>query len=106
MSLPDAPLSVEISHGRLVISIGVETMAHVVEVGSGFEEYDPRTKQFLHPKITDPWGFAHDVLRELESEQEDGTTPVHLLLDRAADEAINNGSQYVDMPPMFRDDAE
>jgi hypothetical protein len=84
MSAKNQPLNVEIKDGAISISIGVETLAKVVELKGGS----------LACKITNPAKFAIDVLVELTAEQEDGTTEVHLLLDQAAQQAIENGSDW------------
>ena len=77
-------LTVEIKDGRLLIAIGVETLAFAIT-------HNPELKI----NVTDPDGFANDLLSNLEREQEDGTTPVHLLLDKAANEAAENGSEFI-----------
>lgn len=82
----DQPLQVEVKEGILSISIGIETFKYCV---NNYHDYD--TFNF---DITDADGFAKEVVRELEREQEDGTTPVHILLDKAANDAVDNGSQF------------
>lgn len=79
----DNPLTVEIKDGCLCISIGVKTLAFAIT-------HSPE----LNLNVTDFEGFAADVARELRDEQEDGTTPVHLLLDEAAAKAVENGSEH------------
>lgn len=80
------PLTCEIARGELIIRIGVETLAFAVNNGVAIAGC----------KVTDAAGFAQDVLAELQSEQEDGTTTVHLLLDAAAARAVDFGSQFVE----------
>ena len=48
--------------------------------------------------VTDVPGFARDVVRELNRKEEDGSTPIHLLFDRAMAEAIEQGSGHVAEP--------
>jgi len=88
----DEPLSVKVDGGRLVISIGVDTLAWATRHAEHLMEYDEKSGEFLGYVISDPDEFARDVVIELEQEEEDGTTPVHLLLDKATEAAINNGS--------------
>jgi len=88
----DKPLEVTVKNGVLSISIGVSTLAFSLEHGNDFLTYDADPKW----KVTSDGAFAVDVKRELEREQEDGTTPVHLLLDGAMQSAIEQGSAYVD----------
>jgi hypothetical protein len=82
---PNAPLTVEVVGGKLVISIGVSTLAYAVQ--NGCHDWTG--------VITDEAAFAIDVATELEKESEDGTTVVHTMLDQAAMEAANQGSAYV-----------
>lgn len=83
----NAPLKVRIEKGQLVLSIGIETLAFATMNGtSGY---------FDGLKITNPRGFARDVVAELEREQEDGTTPVHAMIDAAAEAAAEQGSVHV-----------
>ena len=73
-------LTVEIKDGELQISIGIDVLCQAV--GMQIEDF----------KITDNEGFAKDILYELENEDEEGTTEIHRLLDKAADDAVENGS--------------
>ena len=48
--------------------------------------------------VRDPVGFAVDVVRELNREAEDGSTPIHLMFDAAMSEAIEQGSEHAELP--------
>lgn len=78
------PLSVEIKDDVLTFSIGVETLAYAIQQGPNWPS---------DVKVTDARTFAKDVLRELEREEEDGTTPVHRMLDARGRDAMENGSE-------------
>lgn len=82
-------LEVKNEDGVLNISIGVDLLVHAITQGSDFWPEDELT-------VTDADVFASEIARELESEQEDGTTIVHLMLDKAAENALNNGCEGVD----------
>lgn len=58
-------------------------------------EQNPRDDSYADCRVTDLGGFARDVVRELNREAEDGTTPIHLLFDAAMAEAIEQGSEHV-----------
>lgn len=58
---------------------------------------NPRDDSYYGATITDVSGFARDVARELNREAEDGTTPIHLLFDSAMAEAIEQGSEHVEL---------
>jgi hypothetical protein len=83
----DDPLVVEVIGGRLVISIGVRTLAFSLTADGG---------PIVHPtRITDPLAFAREMVPELSREDEEGMTPVNVLLDQAAERAIENGADGV-----------
>jgi hypothetical protein len=84
----DAPLMCSIEDGELFIRIGIETLAW------SLEHHPDLLNDLCEPryKVTGHEEFSRDVLRELEREEEDGTTIVHLLLDRAMNEALEQGS--------------
>lgn len=76
-------LQATIKNGVLTISVGVSHLPFIVAPKYSETEFINRA------------GFAVDVLKELKSEDEDGTTLMHLMFDRAAINAIENGSQHV-----------
>ncbi len=90
-------LDVSIVGGELMIRIGVKTLAVCAEQSPvpEFSDFDEGTGKELRPTVTDPAVFASEVLRELLYEQEDGTTPVHELLDRAMLDAVENGAEGI-----------
>lgn len=93
MSDREQPLRVEITdEGLLLISIGIETLGHAVELKPGYSKSDGSSAV----TITNIDQFAAAVALELESEEEDGTTLVHIALDEAADQAIENGAEGID----------
>jgi len=67
------PLKVEIYGGELSITIGLDTLAFAVQQGFHWEP-----DRFT---ISDPEEFAKDVLRQLEREDESGSTMVHRMLE-------------------------
>lgn len=82
------PLKCRIDGGVLCISIGVNTLKFAAENHEDFFDGDKNTLE-----VTDAALFAKEVLREIDREAEDGTTPVHLMLDRAIFEAVENGPE-------------
>jgi len=83
----NAPLEAKIIDDKLVISIGYKTLAYAVT-----HRYDP---EYRHYSIIDELGFVKDILRQLDKESEIGESPLTKLLDNCAEEAVNQGSQYV-----------
>jgi hypothetical protein len=93
------PLQVEIVDGRLIVSIGVETLAFAAENGPALEDYNELEGEFIGIRVEDPNLFAADVLRYgLDAEAEDGTTRVHEMLDAAMCEAVEQGAEGIWFP--------
>lgn len=86
----DAPLEITLDDGRLSISIGIATLAFAVTHGAGVEGVY---------RIADPWKAAESIRHYLLEEDEEGTTPVHTLLDKAAWEAWEQGEEGFAEPP-------
>lgn len=91
------PLKVRLAKGVLTISIGVETLKWAAEHHDEF--YHPYTDKWSIV-INKPNEFAKDVVRALRDEGEDGSTPVHYLLDKAIAEVMENGSEGLDEDAM------
>lgn len=100
----DAELQVSVEDGALIIKIGVNTLAFSAENGPLSDNYDP--VKFPEPvKVIDPQKFALDVRFALVDELgEDGSTIVTQMLDRAIEEASENGSLYIMFPEDEDDD--
>lgn len=96
------PLKVELVDGALQISIGIGALQFVAEHAPGppLTWYDEELGEYMIYPISDSVDFANDVLIELCREQEDGTTPVHVLFDNAMWKAIEEGSLGVDYEPV------
>lgn len=87
-------LKIRVVDGRLVISIGVETLAIAAKYSNFFD--DPTMKEL---EILDAEAFAREIARQLAREEEDGTTLVHHALDKAAELAVENGAEGVEWEP-------
>lgn len=84
----DQQLKVKVVGGVLTISIGVDTLCHATEYG--VHRYFTQEVE-----ITDNDVFVEELLQELISEDEDGTTLLHKAFDKAATIAIENGAEGV-----------
>jgi len=78
-------IKIEIKDGRLNISVGIDMLCH------------SRTLNVEDFRITNNDMFAKDIRNELLSEEEDGTTLLHKAFDEAANLAIDNGSEHVEV---------
>jgi hypothetical protein len=92
------PLKVEIIDGRLVASIGVDTLAGAVRENPDFEVCTgaPSYAEFLKPKITDQEKLAAGIARLLASVETEGAGHSFAgLIDRAAAAFIESGDDGV-----------
>jgi hypothetical protein len=87
------PLKVEIVDGRLVVSIGVGLLCYAVQ-GAGGCDF----------RVTNEDAFAADIARELERDEEDGTTLLHRAFDKAASEAVEGGSEAAGLTDPSEDE--
>jgi len=92
-----APLSVSIKNGVFTVAIGVETLAWAFEQSEDCQGFDDRKAKFLQQyRVTDPDGFAKDVKREFEKEEEDGNTELYKFFDQMCMNALEDGSGFID----------
>lgn len=92
----DTPLSVEVTDGELVIRCGINVVAFSADHMEANNPFDDDLNDFKRLwAITDPLVFANEVRRALMDEEEDGTTPLIALLDRACLAAIEDGAEGV-----------
>lgn len=81
------PLETKIIDGKLVISIGVETLAFASRPENG----GPLTTCEIEPGWENE--FARDVAYEIGREEENGDTPLAKFLDSMIEAAADNGSE-------------
>lgn len=84
--MKDQPLKIELENERIVISVGISAFAYGVQHADSWDE---------ELKIEDETQFAKDVLRELQREDEQGSTDLFFLFDKAANKAVENGSAAI-----------
>ena len=92
------PLIVETSEGRVVVSIGYETLTKVVQFDPKLTEYSPTFDEMQYPEVVDAGQFAKELVDILHQEDEDGTTLVHIMFDEAVRRAIESGAESVRLP--------
>lgn len=87
----NAPLKVGVRNGKLVISIGVETLAWASQtINGGPLDIKVRKGQYET--------FAKDVAREITKEDEVGDTPLAVFLDAMMVKASEEGSPALVYP--------
>jgi hypothetical protein len=87
------PLRCLIKKNSLVIEVGLDVLKFATENHPELYEDGLDKGRYV---VTDVAVFAKEVVRELQKEEEDGTTPIHSLLDKAILDAISNGAQGVE----------
>lgn len=101
----DAPLGCRIVDGRLVIDIGIETLAFATKESPtlyqryGYDEEKGEERQDF-VKINDPDVWAKEVLRQIVAESEDGSSLMTKLFDDAVERAIDDGAEGIDIPSI------
>lgn len=88
--LPDSSAQAVIENGSIVIRVPIAALPQVIEGAWALGGIDTRMK------ITDADAFAKDLMHELNNEDEQGTTRIHKMFDRAMNEAIEQGAQGVE----------
>ena len=88
----DNTLEIKIVDGILIISTGIKSLAAAFECSP--ENYDTEKDESIY-KASDITAFANSVVYELLDEEEDGTTLVHLMFDKAFNNALERGAQGI-----------
>lgn len=79
-----------IKDGCIVIRVRIANLQAIMDGGYACNAYTTRWK------VTDTVGFAKEISSELNDEDEEGTTMIHRMFDRAILQAIERGAQHVD----------
>ena len=79
-----------IEDGSIVIRVALSALPMVVESSWASGALDTRFK------ITNVEEFAADLVTELNSEAEDGTTMIHQLFDKGINEALEQGARGIE----------
>ncbi len=87
------PLDVKLEGAELVIRIPVDTLAFAAQQGDMWPQDDHMKPTAF---ITDETVFAKEVIHALTKEEEDGTTLVHLMFDKAFTYITENGCDGVE----------
>lgn len=98
-------LTVAIEGDVLVIRIDAATMAMAVTHMPKAEIFDEDLQDFFSPEVTDETALLKEMYLALEHEEEDGTTLVHRMLDKAALHLMHVGGEGVLSAQEVRDRA-
>lgn len=84
----NASLKVDFDGEHLSIVIGKNVLIHAMSIEKRYGGEFNIVNEDL---------FLNDIVKELSYEEEDGTTVVHEMLDKAINSAIENGSYGVEI---------
>lgn len=91
-------LGVGLEKDALVIRVGIQTLAHACTYADWANQWSEDADDYIREfAITDVKQFAKDVIHEMLSEREDGSTPLSDFLDKMTEEAVNQGSLGLDV---------
>ncbi|MFN3464449.1 MAG: hypothetical protein ACK4X1_10260 [Terricaulis sp.] len=83
-----------IEYGEIIIRVPISALPHAAKIAFEDANYDcNEISGETRMRVNDPALFAAGIVRALNEESEDGSTPVHLLLDRAVLVAAEQGSE-------------
>lgn len=85
---------VRVEGDDIVIRITPDVLTHATEHGV-LCTFIPQTGNFRATQITDLPKWRDAVVRALRREQENGDTPVHLMLDEALEYAADQGEEGI-----------
>lgn len=83
----------KIEGDEIVIRLSFDALVTATEACPAFEPIEDN-----QPAVTDRAVWAREVVRELNSESEDGTTLVHLMFDKAFLQAAEQGAEGIRLP--------
>jgi hypothetical protein len=87
------PLKASVKNGVLTVEIGTHVLAHAAAYADWANPFDEARDDYIRTfAITDPQEFAKDVLHAMQSEREDGSTPLSDFLDAMMQAALDDGS--------------
>lgn len=86
-------IEVQVKEEKLVISIGIGTLAIAASLSEIFQEYD-------HLRVTDRTELANSIVRALKTQDFNGTTPVTRILDEAIEFVAEHGLRGISSPAI------
>lgn len=89
----DQPLSCKLEGEELVIRIGIDTLSYAFNESDYNNPWNEESSDFERmSQVENSLQFAKDVVHELNDEGEDGSTLLTSLIDKACEEACEQGS--------------
>lgn len=95
MTSKDDPLSLKVTKDLLIIQVGLNVLKRAVELCPKFYDYDKHRdygRDDSYVEVEDINELASDIIGEMQSEEEDGSTPLTDFLDEMIFRAYEQGS--------------
>lgn len=90
---------VQIEGDCLVIRLDPQVLKAATECCPTLCTWDDEAGEFRKPEVIDIVAWMKAVATELRRESEDGTTPVHKMLDQAFLLAVEGGAEGLEIEP-------
>ena len=106
LELPDADslINISVKNGVLLsITVGANVLVNAVKYDPLLVAFDEHGESY-EPEVTDVAKWLDAIITALRSEEEDGTTLVHRMLDKAAIEAIESGAEGIKTGDDLKDE--
>ena len=91
------PLNINIETTNLVIRIDLDTLTFASENCPLLATWSDKKNDFIKVKVTDKIKWAKEVINQLKTESEDGTTLVHIMFDKSFLNAVENGAEGIEI---------
>lgn len=96
----DLPLQVKVEADNLVIRIGIDRLAFSFETGEGNQIYNETLGTYRTAwKVINGQQFAEGIAIALQTQEEDGSTPITKILDEAFIKAIEDDMGVEEVKP-------
>lgn len=89
------PLRCEVVGEKIIFEIGVDILKVAAFMHPNFWDGESGT-DVPNIRVTDPMIFAREVVRQVNDEDEDGSTLLTRMLDEAMKQAVEDGCEGVD----------
>ena len=91
-----APLRCKLIGDKVVIDVGIDTIAFVFENGDNNNPFNEKADDYVRQyTVVDKKQFAKDVIDAMLLEEEDGSSMLTKLFDDATEAAVESGSNGI-----------
>ena len=95
--MKDRHLTTQIADDEMQIAVGIAGLAFAADHSDTFNPFDPEKCTWVQRlKVTNPAQFTIEILRAMNREGEDGSTPLTRFLDQMVVAALEDGAEGVE----------